>query len=439
MDIEATLRRLKIDDLNAMQREVVVAMFRTEGDIVVLSPTGSGKTLAYLLPLAQQISAAEALTAVVIVPSRELARQSEQVMSTMGCHLRSTALHGGRPTMDEHRLLRQTKPQIVFATPGRLNDHIDKGNIDVATVRWLVIDEFDKCLAMGFREEMTRAVQRMTALRRRVLLSATEAREIPTFVGSRQVTRVDYLPADRQAPERVSISLVRSPQKDKLDTVERLLLTLGEQSTIVFVNYRDSVERVNTHLRRRGYTTSMLHGGMDQRQREDNLYRFSNGSANILVSTDLASRGLDIPDVDNIVHCHMPTDHDSYIHRTGRTARWDKTGQTFFVLAPDESLPEYVTSPVSTITLPAPPTHAAVPQPRMATVYIGKGKKDKISRGDILGFLCKQASLPGSRIGRIDVRERYSYAAVERDALPQVLAASPAKVKGVKTVVEEVR
>lgn len=455
MDIDSVLRRLNIDDLNLMQQDVVSAMFRSDDDIVVLSPTGSGKTIAYLLPLAEIISRdtgtqplsrpeetggndGSPLSAVVIVPGRELAIQSERVLRDMGCGIRSMALYGGRPAMDEHRMLREVRPRIIFATPGRLNDHIDKGNIDVSTVNYLVIDEFDKCLAMGFHDEMVRAVGKMHAVKRRLLASATDAREIPEFVNMGRTLRVDYLLDDEQVPDRVAIYKVTSRQKDKLATLDGLLRSFGDDSTIVFLNYRDSVERVNGYLRAQGFTTSAFHGGMEQREREDNLYRFGNGSANILVSTDLASRGLDIPDVRNIVHYHLPQDEDSYIHRTGRTARWDKGGRAFFVLGPGESLPEYVrTKPADYRAEGLQDTPAL---PRMVTLYIGKGKKDRISRGDIVGFLCKTGGIENKDIGRIDVKERYAYVAVNRKVARQViLNTQGTKIKGIKTVVELVR
>ena len=165
---------------------------------------------------------------------------------------------------------------------------------------------------------------------------------------------------------------------------------------------------------------------------EDALYKFSNGSANIFVSTDLASRGLDIPNIDNIVHYHLPESEDGYIHRVGRTARWESKGKAYFLLGPTESIPEYVDAEVAELPAPA--------LPRMATLYIGKGKKDKISKGDIVGFLCKKGGLTTTEIGKIDVKERYAYVAVARPRLRQVLRqVAGEKIKGIRTVVEEVR
>ncbi len=456
MDIGKILNKLGITALNEMQQHAAEAITGSDGDVVLLSPTGTGKTLAYLLPLIQLIDAtSDNVQALVITPGRELALQSDTVLKSMGSGLRSSACYGGRPAMDEHRVLKDLRPQIVFGTPGRLNDHLDKDNIQRYAIRYLVIDEFDKCLEMGFHNEMQKLLKSLPGLERRILLSATNAEQIPLFVNmSKKGTLIDFLPDDEQAPERITLYEVHSPQKDKLDTLRQLLLSVGDESSIVFLNYRDSVERVNTYLRQQGFTTSHFHGGMEQRQREDMLYKFSNGSANVLVATDLASRGLDIPDIQNIIHYHLPESQEGYIHRVGRTARWDATGRTFFILNSEEHIPDYVEGDVvpytEPLTQPAPrqesPSQSASPSaqrpplPRMATLYIGKGKKDKVSKGDIVGFLCKKAGLLPDEIGRIDVKDRYAYAAVRREKLQQVLQLTKGeKIKGIRTIIEPVR
>lgn len=432
------LDKLGIKQLNEMQEEAVDAILHNNGDVVLLSPTGSGKTLAYLLPLTQMVNPDfDEVQAVVVVPGRELALQSANVLKDMGCGLRACACYGGRATMDEHRVLRQVRPHIVFATPGRLNDHLDKGNIPPSLVKYLVIDEFDKCLEMGFLEEMRRAVEALPNVRRRVLLSATDAESIPRFVNMGRTQRLDYLIKEEQVSERVRIFEVKSPVKDKLDTLKELLLDLGNQGSIVFLNYRDSVERVASFLQGEGFTISSFHGGMEQRQREDALYKFSNGSANILVATDLASRGLDIPMIDNIIHYHLPESEHGYVHRVGRTARWDAQGRAFFILNPEERIPDYVEGDIETYT-PQPTTHD-IPVPRMATLYIGKGKKDKLSKGDIVGFLCKKGGLTAAEIGRISIEERFTYVAIDRQQLASVLSkVQGEKVKGIKTIIEEI-
>ena len=438
-DINRILEKLHISELNDMQLDSINAILETNNDVVILSPTGTGKTLAYLLPITQLIDASkDAVQAIVIVPGRELALQSDTVLKNMGSGLRSAGCYGGRPAMEEHKTLKQVKPHMVFGTPGRLNDHIDKGNISPYSINCLVIDEFDKCLEMGFHDEMARLIKKLPGIRRRILVSATEAEQIPIFVHLNHAERINYLIDEEQVTDRVTLYEVRSSTKDKLETLTKLLRSLGDSSSIVFLNYRDGVERTADFLRRNGFSVSSFHGGMEQKMREDALYKFSNGSSNIFVSTDLASRGLDIPDIDNIIHYHLPIGEDGYIHRVGRTARWKAEGNAYFILGPEEYIPEFVEGDVEIKEIPEELPEPALP--RMATIYIGKGKKDKLSKGDIVGYLCKKGGLESSEIGRIDVKDRYTYAAVLRRKVNQVLKLTQGeKIKGVKTIVEIVK
>lgn len=424
---------------NEMQKATFDAILHTDKDVVVLSPTGTGKSFAYLIPLCQRINAkSDNVQAVVVLPSRELALQSATVVKDLGSGLRAMALYGGRATMDEHRLLREVKPQIVFTTPGRFNDHLDKDNLDVREVVWMVIDEFDKCLEMGFQKEMSSLIFKLPNIKRRILLSATYSEEIPSFVSMGRLMKIDYSDKDEVVSDRIKTFIVNSPDKDKLETLSDLLCTFRDQSSIVFLNYRDSVERTASFLREKGFTLSLFHGGLDQTEREAALYKFSNGSANILVSTDLAARGLDIPDVNNIVHYHLPEGEDSFVHRVGRTARWDKEGATFFILGPEEKLPDYIKEEYEEVVLPD--ELPAPSEPKMATLYIGKGKKDKIAKTDIVGFLCKIGGLQSSEIGKIDVKDRYSYVAIKKRKISSVITNTKDKrIKGIRTILEEIR
>ena len=440
MEINAILKRIGISELSVMQKDSYSAILNTNKDLVVLSPTGTGKTLAYMLALTELIDPDDSnVQALVIVPGRELALQSDTVLKNMGTNISSVSCYGGRPTMDEHRIIKKKHPQIMFGTPGRLNDHIDKGNISVYGIKYLVIDEFDKCLEMGFHNEMSRLFKSLPGVRRRILLSATDADQIPEFVKIANVIRLDYINRENEVKQRITFYVVNSPIKDKLETLNRMLCSFGAQSSIVFLNYRESVERVSGYLSAKGFIVAAFHGGLEQRQREDALYKFGNGSANVLVTTDLASRGIDIQGVDNIIHYQLPNGKDEYTHRIGRTARWKSEGNVFFILGPNENMPDYVEEEPCEYSigevLPSTP-----PQPQMKTLYIGKGKKDKISKGDIVGFLCKKGGLASDDIGQIDLKERYTYVAIRNGSAEHILeAVSGEKIKGIKTVVEFIK
>lgn len=426
---------------NEMQEATIDAVLNDRDDVVVMSPTGTGKTLAYLLPVAAQTDATStALQTLVVVPGRELALQSDTVLKNIGSGIRSMACYGGRPTMDEHRLLRQQCPQIIFGTPGRINDHIAKGNIDVRQLAFLVIDEFDKCLDMGFQQEIETLLHSIPLRARRILLSATQPEKMEATMNSyrsgHKITTLDFRLEDDATTERIKVLTVRSEEKDKLSALAQLLGQIGQESSVVFLNYRDAVERVTDYLLEQGFSAISYHGALEQKEREEHLYLFANHSVNTLVSTNLGSRGIDIPDINNIIHYHLPESEQDYIHRIGRTARWDKTGRTFFLLGPEESLPEYVDADVENYNL-SDHTDEAPTLPPMVTIYIGKGKKDKISKGDIVGFLCKCGGLNSKDIGRIDVYDNYAYAAVARLLVPMMLKkVKGQKIKGQKTIVE---
>lgn len=441
MEITDILNRLGIEALTPMQ-EASLKAWTTDNDIVLLSPTGTGKTLAFLLPLVQAIRPeVEGVQAIILAPSRELAQQTEQVFRSMGTPFGVMSLYGGRPAMDEHRLMRASQPTVLVATPGRLGDHLRKGNIRPETVHTLVIDEFDKCLELGFQEEMEEILGQLPSVQRRVLLSATDAEEIPRFVGMGKgqagVVRLDFLEEGKAAP-RLHLFTVPSPQKDKLETLLKLLCTLGTSSTLVFANYRESVERIARFLHERRLPCGAFHGGMEQEDRERALYKFRNGTLPVLVSTDLAARGLDIEGVENIVHYHLPASAEAFTHRNGRTARWEASGTAYLITGPDELLPDYI--PADTPAFALPDAMPPVPRPQWSTLYIGKGKKDKLSRADIVGFLCKKGGLGRDDLGRVDVLPHFSLAAIRRNRLQQTLKlVQGEKIKGLKTRIEEAK
>lgn len=431
---QSALDRLAVTALTPMQEAALYA-FRDANDVILLSPTGTGKTLAYLLPLIECLkTGVEGVQAIVIVPSRELALQIDSVIKTMALPWKAMSVYGGRPAMDEHRSMKGICPSIIIGTPGRLNDHLTKGNIDARGIGVLVIDEFDKCLELGFQAEMQEVIEKLPAVRQRYLTSATDLAEVPVFTGVRRSVKLNYIP-ETSGNEKVSTYIVHSDCKDKLQTLYRLLCTLEDGQSIVFCNHRESVDRVGEYLRSQKLAHEAYHGGMEQEVRERALYKFRNGSSNILVSTDLAARGLDIPEVQHIIHYHLPGSEDAYIHRTGRTARWNAEGSSYLILHAEEHVPEYLEEQTMEYALPE---RAGRPQPpQWSTLYIGRGKKDKINKVDIAGFLYKKGALTREDVGAIDVHDYYAYVAVRRSKVRQLLTLiSGEKIKGLKTKIE---
>ena len=426
--IERALVNAGIEALNEMQQAVLAA--ETEQDMVLLSPTGSGKTLAFLLPLLTTLTNEEKQTqALIIAPSRELAMQIETVFRSLGAGYKINCCYGGHPMRTEKKSL-EHPPTVLIGTPGRILDHIRRGNLLLETVHTLVLDEFDKSLELGFTEEMEDILGELPAVRRRVLTSATSAIDIPSFVNITRPVRLSFLTEDKKN-KGLTVHTVQSPVPDKLDTLYRLLGELQGDSALVFCNLREAVERVSNYLTKQKVDNECFHGGMEQPERERALSKFRNGSATVFISTDLASRGLDIPEVKHIIHYHIPVNEEAYIHRNGRTARMNAEGNAYIILNEKESLPEYI--------IPEPPEFflsekGKAPLPsEWTTLTINRGKRDKLSKGDIVGFLFQKGGLKKDELGVVEVKESCSYVAVKRNKYLALLAKiKDEKIKNLK-------
>lgn len=437
------ISKLGITELSKMQQDVLDNA-SLDVDSLLLAPTGTGKTLTYMLPLVKELLSKQTdgwPKAIVCLPSRELVIQAEETLRRMQTGLTSICLYGGRPAMEEHRRIKEIMPKVIFSTPGRLLDHIEKSNISVDGIDAFIVDEFDKCLEIGFEDEMRRIIEKLPHSACRWFLSATLPDSVPELmrIGREKAKRkiYDYREELSSHEESVTTYLVKSPQKDKLETLARLLSMIKGAQTIVFVRYRESAERVGGYLKKLGFIAEIYHGGMDQKNRERSLYRYRSGGCNVLVSTDLAARGLDIPETEAVINYHLPLDEVAFVHRTGRTGRWDRCGKSYIILSPEEAVPFYAEN-AQTVDIANVEIKQVIP--RWITIYIGRGKKEKISKGDIVGFLCKKGGLKPAEIGRIDVGDHYAYAAIARDKAKSALSLiSGEKIKGQKTIFEEMK
>lgn len=434
--IKLVKERLAIAELNEMQQLALSAWKTGGGDLVLYSPTGTGKTLAFALCLLQALKQPmQRLQAVVMAPSRELVMQTAEILRQLAVDYKVTACYGGHAVADEKASLAVT-PDIIVATPGRLLDHHKRGHIDLSGTRLLVLDEMDKALELGFEDEMRRLIKVMPHINRRIMASATVLDMVPDYVRLHNPTVLNVLKQAEQPAERIRVWRVVSNDKDKLETLRQLLLSLDGDKTIVFANFRESVERIHQALSKWGFSVGIYLGALEQQQRETAVAMLNNGSINILVSTDLASRGLDIDTVEHIVHYHLPINEQTYIHRNGRTARVDADGNAYVITSAGEALPEW-------ITIDEPfalhPSGKPAKSP-MATLYFQAGKKEKLSRGDIMGFIANNGGIAPADIGRIDVRDHYALAAVPRRQAQQVLSLlQQAKIKGKKVRISLIR
>lgn len=414
-----------VEKLNPMQQAVAGAK---ADRLLLLAPTGSGKTLAFAVPLVSRLgSPAGKVQALILAPARELVIQIAEVIRPIanGHGYKTVALYGGHSMAEETNSLSVT-PDIVVATPGRLIDHINRGSIQLGDVRQLVIDEYDKALELGFTDQMRRIVKRLRSLRYATLTSATPLAQLPDFIDMSQAKTIDYSAKTAAPRSRMQISRVVSQSKDKLEALAALLRSLPNGKTIVFVNHRESAERVYNFLHANKFPVGLYHGGLDQLQREIAIDQLNNGATPILVSTDLGSRGLDIDNVRQVVHYHLPPSPEAWTHRNGRTARVDASGNVFVLVSEGEALPAYID--VDGDYTPA----GTNPDPiasDVTTLYINAGKKEKVSKTDVLGFLTKQAGLTSAQVGKIVVKDHASLAAVPTSAISQVMAV-PSKIKG---------
>jgi superfamily II DNA/RNA helicase len=414
---DTILAKLKIKALNEMQLASMEAIGQQQ-NVLLLSATGSGKTLAFLLPLLRFLDPATTKTqALIIVPSRELALQIESVFKSMGTNMKVTCCYGGHLRETEENNLKQP-PALIVGTPGRLADHIRRGNITVDSIETLILDEFDKSLELGFLEEMSFIVSSLKSIQQRILTSATEAVEIPAFIGMENTVKLSFL-KENDTDTGLTVKTLRSDGKDKLETLFRLICMLGNRSAIVFCNHRESVERTSNWLKDKDIINEFYHGAMEQQERDAALCKFRNGTANVLVTTDLAARGLDIANIRYIIHYHLPGSEDIFTHRNGRTARMDASGTAIIILSPEETLPVYIDTAVEEITLPE--TVVLPDKPQWSTLFIAAGKKDKVNKIDIVGFLSNKGMLKKEDIGLIDVKDFFSFVAVKKIKISETL------------------
>ena len=438
--LPAVRDRLGIEQLNEMQIKMM-AQASEQKDIILLSPTGSGKTLAFTLPVMKLMKPSTGrVQCVVIAPSRELVMQIAGVMREVGRDFRVVALYGGHNVEDEVNSLKVV-PDIVVATPGRLLDHAVRRNIDLLPVRILVLDEFDKSLELGFEEEMEKLTKRMKNVSRFILTSATNADVLPEFLNLTNPVTLNFVGENKSLKERMRVHRVDSDGKDKLETLLTLLhnITTDDkpEKSIIFVNHRESAERVADFLKKNGVDAVLYHGALDQRERETAVALFNNGSRPVLVATDLAARGLDIEKVASVIHYHQPLTTEAYTHRNGRTARVEEDGDVYVLVGPDEDVKEFVEFD-DTRHLDASVRNNL--RSGLQTLYVGGGKREKVSRGDILGFLVKEGGIEASQIGKISVYDHYALVAVEADVANKLLnAISGKKLKGEKRRITALR
>ncbi len=411
------LKNLSIDELNDMQK-AVIEKSSSSNDLMLLAPTGSGKTLAFLIPVVNRLRQnSSGVQALIVAPSRELSLQIEQVFRSMKTSFKVTCCYGGHSMTVEQNSLSEA-PAVIIGTPGRLADHIFRKSFDAHSITMVVLDEFDKSLQMGFHDQLQVIFKALSGKQQHLLTSATRLAVWPDFLPFKNPDELNFL--KDEGDSKLKLKLIHTRSIDKAETLMRLVAGFNQEVCLVFCNHRDAVERISALFQQNNFEHGILHGAMEQIDREKNLIRFRGGAHNVLIATDLASRGLDIPEIKHVVHYQLPPQQEAFLHRNGRTARMHADGKAYLILANDETLPEYIDKSVeelkvsNKLILPPPPFFACL--------YISAGKKDKISKGDIVGLLTKKGGLKSDEIGLITTLDFASYVSVKRSLVGSVLS-----------------
>ena len=422
------IQKLGIASLNEMQEEALKAI-SNQKEVVLTSPTGTGKTLAYLMPLLKALDHGyDGVQLLVIVPTRELGIQTASVIRSLGTGYKTEVVYGGR-AISKDKIDLATTPSILIGTPGRLADHVRRESFDCDQIRFLVLDEFDKSLEIGYDDDMEEILQDLRYVEKKVLTSATSNIDFPAFVDLQRPHRIDY---HDKGGAQLQIWKVLSPEKDKLATLKETLDHIGSGVGIIFCNYKDSINRISSFLSEAGISHGTYHGGMEQQDRERALIKFRNGTHQLLLSTDLAARGLDIPELSFIIHYHLPHHKHEFIHRNGRTARMTSSGSAYVIVwEGDTELPDFVTT-IDPINLDNTSTWSAV---QSQTLFISGGRKDKISKGDIAGLLIKQGKLAPADVGVIELKRDCAFVGIVTDHIDSVVG----KVNNTKLKKKKVR
>ena len=403
------LTKLNIHQLNPMQEEAIPAIEKS-ANTILLSPTGTGKTLAFILPLLTCLDPdIREVQALILVPSRELAIQIEQVVRSMGTGYKVNAVYGGRP-MSKDKIEIKHSPAILIGTPGRILDHFRNNRFSKNSLKTLILDEFDKSLETGFETDMKRIIKELHDVNKRVLTSATQGVQIPDFVGLEDPTLIDYL--NKNKTSKLAVKMVLSPDKNKLATLLDLLLLIGNEPGIIFCNLRVNIDIVSEFLAKHKIRHVCFSGAMEQRDRERALIKFRNGTCKVLLATDLAARGIDIPEIKYIIHYELPNSQEEFTHRNGRTARVNAKGTAYLVKWEKEYMPEFIQkSNFDTISIETQKNQKLDHQ-YWETLFISGGRKDKISKGDIAGMFFKQGNLNKDQLGTIELKQDCAFVAV---------------------------
>lgn len=436
-EILKALKGLGYETLTEVQ-ERVIPLALADKDSIVRSQTGSGKTAAFAIPVCEKIEIQQRNPqALVLTPTRELAVQLKQDIANIGRFktIRCAVAFGRQPMEAQKRELRQ-RVHVIVGTPGRTFDHIERKNINLEDIKYLIIDEADKMLDMGFIEQVEAIVRMLPANRVTMVFSATMPDEIRKICNQYMINPVTIeVESENPAAEIIQQVYYDVEEADKFSLVKKLIYTERPDSCILFCNTRENVETLFGRMKSAGYLCGTLHGGMEQRDRLNTINGFKRGEFQFLIATDVAARGIHVEDISLVINYDIPQDNESYVHRIGRTGRAGNEGAAVTLVTPDElgylaELEQYLRYKIPKREIPAieevekgklifQKNNKAKPKLKsdktdelnreITRIRINAGKKTKMRPGDVLGAVTNIAGVNGGDIGIIDVQDTCSY------------------------------
>ncbi len=393
-------------------------------DVIVQAKTGSGKTAVFGLSLLNKLNVNELkVQSLVLCPTRELADQVATEIRRLARgipNVKIISLCGGVPARTQVTSL-EHGAHVVIGTPGRIQDHLDRGSLTLDDLNILVLDEADRMLDMGFQQALDDIIEFVPNKRQTLLFSATFPSKIASIADRLMIRPIMiHVKGNNDADIEQKYYRVKS-NEDRLLGIQLLMLEYRPERVLIFCNTKSDVNTVSHAIMDYGFNVLALHGDLDQKDRDQTLIRFTNKSTTVLVATDVAARGLDIDDLDMVINYHIASDTEVHLHRIGRTGRAGKQGSAHAFFAEKESykmqrLAEFLGVEILASQLPS---HAVLNQktykPPMMTLRISGGKKQKLRAGDILGALTSENGITGQQVGKITLFDHCAYVAVNRD------------------------
>ena len=438
-EILSNLETLGYQEMTPIQAKSLPFILKNH-DIIVKAKTGSGKTAAFGLGILSKVDLQRAEPqALVVCPTRELADQvSNEIrrLARLIPNMRVLTLYGGKPFRIQAESLKQGA-HILVATPGRLQDHIERNTLSLKHIHTLVLDEADRMVDMGFFDDIVDIIKVLPSARQTLLFSATYPNTIAQLCRSIQKKPIEITLDIQDDTVDISQLAYQVKENEKNEVLLALFKRYAMQSTLIFCNTKKQCDEVAMYLCEQGLYALPIHSEFEQRQREEILLQFANNSCPILVATDVAARGLDIKDLPFVINYDLPSSPEIYVHRIGRTGRIGKSGVAISLysgaqLFKLEAIEGYTQSVITrTENESLNTTKRVTMDPRMRTLCINGGKKNKIRPTDILGALTSEGGVKGDQVGKIDIFDFYAYVAVSRTVSSQALnKLREGKIKG---------